>query len=533
MSAYSQKTSVYKARTPQPVSTKVDEKQVKNQQGFYVFQTEAWNQLSRFLIMGTTAPTYHAGTKNIDKNVRVLEKLVKEDAVRVINTVLLYDQQGRLIKKQPAIFVIAYVLTSAEDLVARKDAVYVASQVIRTGRDISSLVEEIVALKGGTFSRLSRQAVAYWYNMPVDRLAYQVVKYRNTGQFSHRNVLRLAHPVPRTEEHVPVFKYLTGKLTGGEGEMPQVIYTFELLNRMANEGRLDEKVLCNTIRNERLTHEMVPTQFKNSPKVWEVLAEDMPFTATVWNLSTFSRLGLLKEFSDFERMILARLRNKEQIEKSRIHPFKLLVAIRNYEKGSGFRNTWNVNNRVVEALEEALYISLQNVENTGTRYGLVVDTSGSMTMGNVIGSDIQPIEVAGAMAAINCRQGDAVVLGVNNHITKLPITKSSGIADVVRMIRNCGGYTTNLGLGIEYFLNNRIKVDCLIYYTDNEINQGRHPVQLFDKYKSTVNQDAKIVCVAMTANDFTIFPDGRGDVLNIAGFDANAPQVIEEFVKGF
>ena len=237
--------------------------------------------------------------------------------------------------------------------------------------------------------------------------------------------------------------------------------------------------------------------------------------------------------SDFEGMLIERLTDKEQVTRSRIHPFTLLVAMRNYQAGKGFRNTWDVNHRIVSALETAFDLSLNAVENTGTRNGLIVDVSSSMQGGNVAGSNISPIEAAGAMAAINARQGDAVVLGVNDRVTKLNISDKSRMSEVVDKMKRLGGYTTNLGLGIEYFLNHKIKLDAIVYYTDNEVNQGKHPIQLFDKYKREVSPNCKLVCVAMTASNFSIADETRNDNLDICGFDTMSPQVIENFTKGF
>ena len=45
------------------------------------------------------------------------------------------------------------------------------------------------------WGRALRRAVGAWYlAQPVDRLAYQLVKYRQRDGWSHRDLLRLAHP---------------------------------------------------------------------------------------------------------------------------------------------------------------------------------------------------------------------------------------------------------------------------------------------------------------------------------------------------
>ena len=526
---YSRNTKTYKQRNPQSVTTKVNKRQVKNDSGAYVYQTNDWDQLKRFLILGTTAPTYHAGTRNVGRNVALVEKMVRKDGLKVVELVLQMDRDNRLIRKNQALFVLAYALKKG-NRETRKFVSTNVTKIVRTGRDLATFVAEVNDLGG--WGRLTRNAVASWYAQEVDRLGYQVVKYRNTGQYSHRNVLRLCHATPMTEEHNNLLRYLVGK-EYDEKQLPKQVRQFVKIQRQANNGKLTEEKLVAKIRKHRLTHEMVPTQFKNSVAVWEALAETMPFRATVWNLGTFSRLGMLKRFSGFEKMIVSRLENAEQVKRSRIHPFTLLVAIRNYSKGRGHRNTWDVNQRVVEALEVALDHSLDAVEDTGKRLALIVDTSGSMGWGNVAGSDMMPREVAGAMAAVQTRQADTLVLGVDSRLQHLNISKRSRISDVMRELNRYNGGSTNLGLGIKHLIAHKIEVDAIVYYTDNQVNRGEHVAQLFDEYRRRVNKDAKFICVGMTMNNFTVADPKRNDMLDIAGFDPTAAQVIDSFVEGF
>lgn len=519
---------------PVSVAVKVDERQVKNTQGLYVYPGKDFDMLRRFLILGTTAPTYHAGTQNVQKNLTLIDNLVATNGLEVVHEVFRLDKENLLIRKAPAIYVLAYALKKG-DIATRK---YVSENVytfLRTGRDIAAFVEEVEGLGGG-WGRLTRNAVSNWYKQPLNKVGYQVIKYRNTGQFEHRNILRLSHPEPETDVHNNFFRYIVGK-SCDERQLPNQVIAFESLKNA------DKEEVVTAIKSLELTHEMIPTKFKSDPDVWEALAHHMPFRALVWNLGTFSRHGLLKPLSNLEDLIVAKLTDKEAVKASRIHPFTLLVGLRNYQLGKGERNEWPVNNNVLTALNTAFDLSLNNVENTGTKYGLIVDVSGSMSSDytdyrgkskNLLsGSNITPIEGAGAMAVIQSRQGKAHLIGVDTQVRDLGIVGNMPMSEVVRKLKTYRGYATNLGEGIEYFIENKISVDVIVFYTDNEVNQGRQPVQLFDKYKKLVNKDAKMVVVGFEANNFSIADSSRSDMLDICGFDMSAPQVIEQFIKGF
>jgi 60 kDa SS-A/Ro ribonucleoprotein len=62
------------------------------------------------------------------------------------------------------------------------------------------------------WGRGAKRAVASWYeDMPVDKLAYQAVKYRKRDGWKHRDLLRLSHPKPDGDNQDQLFKFITGK----------------------------------------------------------------------------------------------------------------------------------------------------------------------------------------------------------------------------------------------------------------------------------------------------------------------------------
>lgn len=527
------KTFSQNRKTVQPVTTKLPG-QVKNDTAGYVFKTENWTQLDRFLILGTTAPTYHAGTKNVQRNVKALQVCLKEDGLRYVNRLAEIDNQNLASHRDTLIYALAYAL-KAGDVETRRAAEGLADTMIRTGRDIAQFVAELNNLGG--WGRVTRRTVANWYTKDANKLAYQVVKYRNTGEdsFSHRDILRLAHPKTDSEIVNNMFAYLVGKQYD-VALLPLQIRVFESLKSAENENEV-----IAAIKGANLTHEMIPTQFKKSVKVWEALAENMPFRALVWNLSTFSELGMLTEMSQFERLVVRKLADEKAIVGSRVHPLTLMVAMRNYQKGKGERKSWPVNRRIVAALEDAMLVLFNNVEKSDTTVAAIVDVSGSMSMdyssynrdtkNRLSGSGIKPIEAAGALAAIQAKKSDAHVIGVDQSYHVLNINKNSSIATVTKMLASYQGGMTNLGSGIEYLIDKKIKVDTIVYYTDNEVNAGRQVVQLFDKYKRLVNKDARFVAVAFEANNFSVADPSRDDMLDVAGFDSNTVNVINSFVE--
>ena len=85
-----------------------------------------------------------------------------------------------------------------------------------------------------------------------------------------------------------------------------------------------------------------------------------------------------------------------------------------------------------------------------------------------------------------------------------------------------------------YAKKKNLEVDVFMVYTDCETYAGKiHPSKALKQYRkhSGIN-DAKLIVCAMTSNGFTLAdPEDRG-MLDMAGFDSAAPDVIKQFVLG-
>ena len=67
------------------------------------------------------------------------------------------------------------------------------------------------------------------------------------------------------------------------------------------------------VREHRLTHEMLPTEWKNDPGVWEALLPQMPQMALLRNLGKLTAVGLLFTVLS-SGLPYGRRRNRQQAE---------------------------------------------------------------------------------------------------------------------------------------------------------------------------------------------------------------------------
>ena len=95
-------------------------------------------------------------------------------------------------------------------------------------------------------------------------------------------------------------------------------------------------------------------------QVWEALLQEMPMTAMIRNLNKMTAIGLMADPNGLQT-VCNNLRNEKKLHDARIHPFKLLLALRQYQEGHGDRGSlhWEPNPAVIGALDDAFYLAFK------------------------------------------------------------------------------------------------------------------------------------------------------------------------------
>lgn len=538
-------------RTPQaqPIPTK---EMVPNNAGGYVFQLDKWKQLDRFLILGSEGGSYYATERamTID-NAQAVLSCIKEDGERVVKRVVEISDGGRAPKNDPALFTLA-MCAGLGDVATRRAAMGNLPKVARIGTHLFHFLQYVQGFRG--WGRALKEGIANWYNLkPVNRLAYDMLKYRQRDGWSHADVLRLAHPNPEEgltldhdrEVRGALYRWVTDK--SGEADIPGL----ELVTAYAaaqKEHSVSDLVYL--IKKTGLTREMIPNQWLNEPKVWEALLEKMPLTAMLRNLGKMSQVGLLAPMSPAADTVAQRLTDKGRLSKARIHPLSVLNALKTYQSGQGVRGSlrWEPVSKVVNALDEAFYLAFDNVEPTGKRIMLALDVSGSMGADSLAGMPgITPRVGSAAMAMVTARTESSYIVtgftaagrdsatfggGWNKALSVLDIDPRRRLDDIVQSVSRLPMGGTDCALPMLYALEKRLSIDVFIIYTDNETWAGDiHPAQALQEYRQKMSIPAKLIVVGMTATGFSIADPDDADMLDMVGFDTAAPGVMAQFIK--
>lgn len=507
-----------------------DARQIKNEAGGFVYATDRWERLQRFLVLGTEGGSYYASERDMTRAaVRHVRACIAEDGARAVRMIREVSVAGRAPKQDPALYALA-LAASAEAEATRVAALGVLPEVCRTASTLFSFLSYCEGLRG--WGRGLRRAVSAWYNaMEPERLAYQMAKYRNRAGYTHADALRLAHPQPVSPLHETLYRWATGHslaLDDHEPGSPQgLVYALEVAR-----GTTDSREIVRLIQDYRLTREMIPPHFLREREVWEALLGDMPMTAMLRNLVTMARVGLLKPFSDTEGRIVDQLGDYDRLLKARVHPLNILQALQMYRAYSSDRAR---SVAVIDALNEAYHASFDAIEPTGKRTMLALDISSSMTWGEVAGiKNMTPREASSAMAMVTARtEPHHLFVGFSHDLIPLTITSTMRLDSVLDRLRRLPFGGTNCSRPMGYALENRIPVDTFVVYTDNQTWSGQvHPATMLQRYRDQMGIDAKLIVVAMMANAFSIADPADGGMLDVIGFDTNTPQAMSAFARG-
>lgn len=516
--------------------------QVPNSAGGYAWQIDDWQRLDRFLILGTEGGTYYIGERKLTlDNAEAVRHCIAADGQRVVKQIVAISHAGRAAKNDPAIFALA-MCSAYGDTETKRAANDALPRVCRIGTHLFHFAAYVQSMRG--WGRGLKTAVARWYeDKTSDALAEQLIKYQQRDGWSHKDLIKLSHP--RAERgNAPLYDWVLGdraarKTNTDPGTLPAdiqaIIDAFEAAQRLADDAD-GKRNIVRLIQTARLPRECVPTFFLNYPEVWESLLIDMPMEAMVRNLGSMSKVGFLRPLTDALREIVDRLGDAERIKRSRIHPIKLLTALKVYQSGAGIRGsgTWKPVSQVIDALDAAFYTAFANVEPTGKNHLLALDISGSMSLGSVAGAPLTPREASAAMALVTAAtEPNYAVMGFATTFAPLNISPRQRLSDVIAEVSRLPMGGTDCALPMQYALKERLNVDAFVVYTDSETWAGRigHPSQWLQRYRAESRKDAKLVVCAMLANPFSIADPNDSGMLDVVGFDTDTPAAIAEFMR--
>lgn len=567
-------------RTPQksPIPGRSD--QVPNSEGGYVWKADAITRLTRWLILGSEGGSYYASEEALtQENVRCLSEADPFEAVKLVVEIST-SKPARAPKNDPAIFALAFYSgyggknPDARQVEVRRAALNALPDVCRTGTHLLHFMEFVEKFRG--HGPALNKAIGRWFTREdVDGLAYQLVKYRQRDEWAQRDAIRLARPKPPTLAHDALFRWLIeqkGEVKGNLSEAYEFRGDADYLPRIVEgyqkaQAATTAKETGRLVREYNLPREALNTDHLKSPDVWEALlyaGNGMPLGALIRNLPTMTRVGIIAPMSSHIAEITRRITDTAGLKKARVHPIQMLIAQLTYAQGRSVRGTatWQPHSQISDALDAGFYNSFGAVEPTGKRIVLALDVSSSMNGGMINGiPGLSPRVASAAMALVTAAvEPNHYFLAFSHELVPVDISPRMRLDDVIKKISSFNFGATNCALpmlwasGAKFVNRGRpgwyngsygqpvdvvdggktVPVDAFVVYTDSETNTGGvHPSQALQHYREKADRkDARSIVVGLLANNFTIADPKDPGMLDVVGFDTNAPNVMSDFIAG-
>lgn len=536
---------------------KADPRQVENSAGGYVYEVSPAQRLRRFLVLGTEGGTFYASQKDLTKaNLDFLKQYATDEPGAYYAALTEIDRDNIAPRHSTVLLALAVLFAHAgtsKEKGAEFDGTVVYNHIkenftsfVRTGTHLFEFVDYVTMFRA--WGRGLRRLISSWYTSktPTD-LAYQIVKYRQRGGWTHRDLLRKTHPKEDWSARASVLDYVAHGLADSEQILNiPVIDQFEAVKA----GTLTP------VRADALPWEALPTEALTDPLTWlALLTQDrLPFTAMLRNLGRMTSIGVFNDPFALG-IVVGRLTDAEQVKKARLHPFNALTALKTYSQGYGFRGslTWTPKQPIVDALDRAFSLAFGNVEPTGKRINIALDVSGSMGA-HLMDSNVTAREGAMAMSmatlaadpettdvtAFTSGPGSWTLSGMRQRFANYP----SGISEVgvsprrrlddnVRSVASLRMGGTDCALPMLWAYEGKRVYDAFVIYTDNETWAGSvQPMDALRAYRKDINPEARLIVVGMTSTGFTIADPADAGSLDVVGFDASAPSLISNFIAG-
>ena len=325
---------------------------------------------------------------------------------------------------------------------------------------------------------------------------YQFAKYdRKDAEIKMRDALFLVHPKAKDAAQQAIFD----KIVAGTLETP---YTWETQLSALGQQHFE---------NEEAKKAAVKA-------LWEELLDSgkLGYMALLRNLRNILQAGVSPEH--IERLC-ARISDPAQVAKSKQLPFRFLAA---YKEIMGEPNP--LVGLILEALEKAVLCSADNIEgfDINTNVLLACDVSGSMYVSAGNKSSIQNVDIGVLLASILRTKCKAVIAGIFGNTWELassPIKPILANTVGIRSIANRVGYSTNGYKVVDWLIDNNVKMDKVMMFTD---------CQMWDSHRGYYRSDKEIKDSWHKYKE--MYPQAKLYLFDLAGYGTSPLDLAEQNV---
>lgn len=486
-----------------------------NEAGGIAYRFEPRHALAQYAATGCLNDTFYAAAGAQLDTVLKLCQHVEPDFIA--RTALFARQRGHM-KDLPAL--LCAVLTTRGPAGASMLA-EVFDRVIDSPKMLRNFVQIIRSGKVGrkSLGSMPKRLVRQWLESRSDEQLFRG-SVGNTPSLA--DIIKMVHPQPGSSQREALYGYLIGR-EFDQTNLPALVRDFEAYKK--------------TPKDERSTQPDVPFQMLTSLELgsqeWKAIARRAPWQTTRMALNSFARHGVFKD-KRVTRLIADRLRDAQQVARSRVLPYQLMVA---HAMVSA-----DVPRSIREALQDAMEIAMANVPTIEGKVYVLLDVSGSMhspVTGYRKGSSsaVLCVHVAALIAAAILRKNpDAEVVPFHSRVEAARLNPRDTVMTNAKTLASLPSGGTDCSAPLHWLNKRKCTGDLVIFVSDNEswidtVTRrhwwGSNPTAVLGEWSQFKQRSpkAKLVCIDLQPNSSTQAPE-RDDITNVGGF---SDQVFELF----
>ncbi|XP_076436651.1 RNA-binding protein RO60-like [Babylonia areolata] len=519
-----------------------------------------FRKLTRFLYFGNGNNLYKAGgaefqtslTSESDKARIVHELLAAEKGEQMVEEISKFLNTNKLgTSRGPALFALAICARHADQTHKTKQAAMkVFVSACNSSADLFTFISYAVSVKDTKkgWGRSLKTGVQRWFDNRDAMTLAKIITQQKTGcGWSYVDLLRLTHILPKTEGAKMIAKYLIKGLKaakeeyGGEKTSSDMQAALAYLGAVEQlKGVTDKDMAAGMVEQHQLHLQQVVARLQQIREVLVALVKQMTLQELLDSMGRLAGYHCLEPTFHAVSDITQRICDPQALQDEHISPISVLIGLRTFENGA-MTMKWTRNNSVVEALNSAFDIALRhNVKPTNKRYLVAVNINQQFLSCWVHGAKVlTPIIAAAGLAMVLAHTEESPELVFfDTAVHPLPLTNKMQmpeICDSIMQMVTREHESKRIGdmvAPLRWATSEQKVYDAIIIMTD-----FRHPraftdfPKAFREYKEAKGvPDAKLVMCGLTANHVQFASSEEPGILDIAGFDATVPDLIQHFV---
>ena len=318
--------------------------QVPNSAGGYAWAVDDWTRLDRFLVLGSEGGTYYINERALTReNAEAVLRCIAADGPRAVARIVEISRGGPRAEERPGDLRAGARGRAWATTRPRAAAFDALPRVCRTGTHLFHFAQYVEGLRG--WGRGLREAVGGWYAMPAEQ-AWPTRRSSTSSATAGRTATCCAWRTRsrRRTQHEIIYNWMVkGWEWVGDEPHPDPALRHHLGVRAGQAVRRARRRSSRLIRDYGLPREAMPTEWLNNVEVWEALLAEHADGGDDPQPGEDDRVGLLAPVSDGSpqggRSSCA---TPERFRAARLHPIKVLAALKTYAQGHGERGklTW-------------------------------------------------------------------------------------------------------------------------------------------------------------------------------------------------